>query len=101
MVSRQRFEIAIVAAVVIVAAVYFVAQMYPLVGRVNDKHSDLGLLGWSLIVLWAASAFAIAALVTSAGIKRKRPRSYLEGLAASALYIFVSLVLFLLAFGKP
>jgi hypothetical protein len=95
-------EISILWGIVTALALYFGWKALDIVGLVRDKYPMLGLFGWSLIVLWIGIGIASGILVTSYCKKKKLARAcYLEGWSASALYFFISLVIYLVLIGKP
>lgn len=95
-------EILVLWGVVIAAAVYFGWRGLDIIERVHAKHPKLGLFGWGLIFTWVMLGGAIGVIATNYCREKKFARAcYVEGWAASALYFFTTIVLYLLIAGKP
>jgi len=97
-----KFEIAVIS-VVLLAAIGWLLFLIPgIIETINRKYPDLGMVGWFAILLWLAGCFVLMEAVTRLCKRKKWSRfCYTEGMAAGALYLFFSSVLFLLLVGKP
>ncbi|BAU46786.1 hypothetical protein SVA_0204 [Sulfurifustis variabilis] len=92
----HKFESVIIAAVLLAAAAYFFARIPEIIREVDRRYTDLGVVGWSLAVIWILGCFVLMESVTRVCAKRKWSRfCHMEGMAAAALYIFFSAVVLL------
>lgn len=100
--SWWKSEAAVIALVLLAVAGWLFVRVPEVIGSIIRKYPDVGGIGWSLIVFWLVVG-AIAVGATTRLCKRKKWSRfcYTEGMAAGALYVFASMVLYLLLLGKP
>ena len=100
--SWWKLEIAVIALVLLAVAGWLFVRVPEVIESINRKYPSLGIVGWSLIVLWLVGGVVAVEATTRLCKKRKWSQfCYTEGMAAGALYMFFSSVLFLLLVGKP
>jgi len=100
--SWWKLETAVIALVLFAVAGWLFVRVPEVVESINRKYPSLGIVGWSLIVLWfVVGAVAIEATTRFCKKKKWSQFCYTEGMAAGALYMFFSSVLYLLLVGKP
>lgn len=97
-----KFEIAVISLVLLAVAGWLFVRVPEIIEQIDRKHPELGVIGWSLLFLWLVGCFVLIEAVTRLCKKKKWGRfCYTEGMAAGALYLFLSSVLYILLTGKP
>jgi hypothetical protein len=97
-----KFEVAVISVLLLAVTGWLFIRAPEIIETINRRYPNLGILGWTAIILWFAGCLVLIEVVTRLCKKWKWSRfCYTEGMAAGALYLFFSSVLFLLLAGKP
>lgn len=100
--SWWKLEVAVIALVLLAVAGWLFVRVPEVIESINRKYPNLGIAGWSLIVLWlVGGAVAIKAATQLCQKMKWSQFCYTEGMAAGALYVFFSSVVYLLLAGNP
>lgn len=85
------------AVVIGLAGIFLFFQFYGVFQDIHRTYPQLGFMGWGILALWLAGAFVVMEVTTRLCRERRWSRfENQEGMAAGMLYVFVSLVVFLL-----
>lgn len=97
-----KFEIAVISLVLLAVAGWLLVRVPEIIEKIGRKHPELSTSGWFFLLLWLVGYLVLIGAVTRLCKKKKWSRScYTEGIAAGALYLFLSPVLYILLRGQP
>jgi hypothetical protein len=94
----KQFKIIIgaISTFLVIAAGVILYRLIHMVSEINDKHPDLGVAGWSVIIGWLAIGLILMEYTTRLCQRKKWSRTcHMEGTAVFGLYAFFSALIFL------